>query len=234
MFDMDIYVYSDESGVFDVKNNEYFVFGGLMFLSFDEADRADRLYRNAENIVRRNSGLTLEQEAKACRLSNADRAKLFRSMNHFYKFGVVVHQNKVLSQIFDNKKSKQRYLDYAFKIVVKRQLEKLIGQNIVVPKDVSRIRIYVDEHATATDGRYELRESLEQEFRIGTFNQKWNQFFPPIFPLLQSVELKFCDSKTRTLIRAADIVANRIYFSATSGDLTTLRGRKKMLVIELP
>ena len=29
---MDIFVYSDESGVFDVSHNEYFVFGGLILL----------------------------------------------------------------------------------------------------------------------------------------------------------------------------------------------------------
>lgn len=29
---MDIFVYSDESGVFDVKHNDYFVFGGLILL----------------------------------------------------------------------------------------------------------------------------------------------------------------------------------------------------------
>lgn len=29
---MNIYVYSDESGVFDKEHNEYFVFGGLILL----------------------------------------------------------------------------------------------------------------------------------------------------------------------------------------------------------
>ncbi len=231
---MDIYVYSDESGVFDVKNNEYFVFGGLVFLSFAEMDDANRLYHRAENVVRARSLLKEGQEAKACYLSNVEKAKLFRATNRFYRFGVVVRQEKVLSQIFANKKSKQRFLDYAFKIAVKREFQKLIGQGVIDPKVVSKIRFYADEHTTSTDGCYELREALEQEFRIGTFNQAWNRFFPPIFPSLQSVELKFCDSKTRTLIRAADIVANRIYFAAVSGDLNSIRCRKNMLVVELP
>ncbi len=30
---MDIYIYSDESGVFDAKHNRYFVFAGTVFLS---------------------------------------------------------------------------------------------------------------------------------------------------------------------------------------------------------
>lgn len=28
---MDVYVYSDESGVFDSVHNDYFVFGGIIF-----------------------------------------------------------------------------------------------------------------------------------------------------------------------------------------------------------
>jgi len=33
---------------------------------------------------------------------------------------------------------------------------------------IENIYIYVDEHVTATDGRYELREAIEQEFKHGT------------------------------------------------------------------
>ena len=33
---MDIYVYSDESGVFDINHNEYYVYGGVIFLNKNE------------------------------------------------------------------------------------------------------------------------------------------------------------------------------------------------------
>ena len=121
-------------------------------------------------------------------LSNSGKSKLFRSLNNFHKFGVVIHQNRVNPNIFNNKKTKQRYLDYAFKIAIKRKFEALIREGTIEPCKVSKIRFYVDEHATATDGRYELREALEQEFKIGTFNLKWSVFHEPIFPNLQSVE----------------------------------------------
>lgn len=35
---MNIYVYSDESGVFDKAHNDYFVFGGLILLGTEERD----------------------------------------------------------------------------------------------------------------------------------------------------------------------------------------------------
>ena len=203
---MDIYVYSDESGVFDRQHNEYFVFGGLVALSYSEADEATRRYQHAEKLIKAKEGLANDDEAKACCLSNSGKSKLFRSLNNFHKFGVVIHQNRVNPNIFNNKKTKQRYLDYAFKIAIKRKFEALIREGTIEPCKVSKIRFYVDEHATATDGRYELRE----------------------------VELHFCDSKSRAPIRAADIIANRIYFCATSRDLNSLRGRKEFKLIELP
>ena len=44
---MNIFIYSDESGVFDKVHNKYFVFGGIMFLSKDERDNFNRKYINA-------------------------------------------------------------------------------------------------------------------------------------------------------------------------------------------
>ena len=121
---MDIYVYSDESGVFDRQHNEYFVFGGLVALSYSEADEATRRYQHAEKLIKAKEGLANDDEAKACCLSNSGKSKLFRSLNNFHKFGVVIHQNRVNPNIFNNKKTKQRYLDYAFKIAIKRKFVK--------------------------------------------------------------------------------------------------------------
>ena len=49
---MDIFVYSDESGVFDVKNNRYYVYGGVIFLSKNDREIANRKYRNIENVFK--------------------------------------------------------------------------------------------------------------------------------------------------------------------------------------
>ena len=231
---MEIYIYSDESGVLDQKHNEFFVFGGLMFFSYAEADEATRLYQNAENIVRQQEQIDPSVEVKASSISNKSKGKLFRSLNRYHKFGVIVRQDRVLPQIFLNKKSKQRYLDYVFKIAVKRKFQHLIKQNIINPNDVKRLRFYIDEHATATDGCYELREELEHEFKIGTFNPRYSKFHEPIFKTLNSVDLKFCDSKVKTLIRAADIVANRIYFSAVSQNILSLNQHQNLFFITQP
>lgn len=41
---------------------------------------------------------------------------------------------------------------------------------------------------------------------------------------MKGIELLFCDSNKVTLIRAADIVANRIYFMALNRKLESMEG----------
>ena len=48
---MDIFVYSDESGVFDVDHNDIFVFGGIILLGKGAKDDCARKYAHAENVL---------------------------------------------------------------------------------------------------------------------------------------------------------------------------------------
>lgn len=168
---MNIFVYSDESGVLDKAHNDIFAFGGLVFLSKDEKDIASRKYHAAERIVR-NSGDYGNVEIKASTIIAKEKRKLYRSLNGFYKFGVVVDQQTVQDEIMKDKKSKQRYLDYVFKIGVKRLLEELIRRGRVDQEAVENMYFFADEHSTSTNGFYELRESLEEEFKSGAHEER--------------------------------------------------------------
>lgn len=229
---MDIFIYSDESGVFDVAHNDIFVFGGLIFLSKDERDRCARMYSSAENIIRQKENKTKAQEIKATTISNSSKGKLYRSFNNWEKFGVVINQNKILPSIFLSKKSKQRYLDYAYKIAVKRKFEALICSGDISPNEIKHLFFYVDEHTTATDGLYELKEGLEQEFRFGTYSMNYSIFYPPIFPFLQSVDVSFCNSASNTLVRAADIVSNKFYYQAQNNNIP--KSNEHLTLTQLP
>lgn len=217
---MDIFVYSDESGVFDKIHQRYFIYGGLIFLSKDDKEKHTRKYSKAEKDLRKNNGYASNDELKASFISNKEKGKLYRSLNQCIKFGAVIEQERVHDEIYSYKKSKQRYMDYAFKISLKRALESLISEGKIDSGDVRNIYIHCDEHTTATNGRYELRESLEQEFKIGTMNYRSMKYFPPLFKNMDGITVEFCDSKSVRMIRAADIVANRIYYEVTSGNLT--------------
>jgi hypothetical protein len=50
----------------------------------------------------------------------------FTLMNQVIRFGIVINQKNVLDRIFMSKKDKQRYLDYAYKVGMKKALQRLI------------------------------------------------------------------------------------------------------------
>lgn len=211
---MELYIYSDESGVFDNVHNDYYVYGGLILVNKDIRDTASRKYSGAEKNIAKayKKGI----ELKASYISNKHKSRLYKSLRPFVKFGAVVSEKRLLDHIFADKRSKQRYLDFVYKIALKNAFVEMERNNIICSDSVTRLHIYVDEHTTATNGRYELKEALLQEFKIGTFNWNWNKFYPPIFPNLEDADLNFCNSSKVPLIRASDIIANRLYYLANS------------------
>ena len=153
-------------------------------------------------------------------------------MNKEITFSIVIKQQNVLNRIYANKKSKQRYLDYAYKIGLKKVFQKLIDSKIINSNEVERLYVFNDEHTTATNGRYELKEALEAEFKNGTFNYDWNKFYPPIFENLKEIKLEYCNSAKKPHIRMADIIANKAYYLSKARKIDELQN--KMIVHFLP
>ena len=220
---MDLFVYSDESGVFDRIHNDYFVFGGLILLGNEAKDIAIRKYIAAERALNSSGKYKRGYELKATHITNAEKGKLYRSLNSYYKFAVIIRQQSVLKNIFDDKKSKQRFLDYAYKVGLKNLLKHLIAKGLIDSNEPNTLAVNCDEHTTATDGRYELREALIQEYKIGTFNFKWDTFYPPILPALTGVNVNYCNSAKKPLVRAADIIANKVYYCVLNNKIPDIR-----------
>lgn len=206
---MSIFIYADESGVFDNLHNDYFVFGGIIFLTKEDRDAEKRKFANTERETKKALNFNEEIELKASMLKQGRKNKLYRSLNQAIKFSIIVDQKRVLKNIYKHKKSKQRYLDYVFKIGVKNALKEIIAAGKIEQDYSGDLYVFMDEHSTATDGKYEIQEAIEAEFKIGTYNSTYEYFFPPILPSLNKVEIKIKDSYHDALIRAADIVANR-------------------------
>ena len=146
---MNIFVYSDESGVFDKVHNRFYVFGGVIFLDKESKDDCTRMYIKAERDIKRKNGMGSADEVKASTISNAQKGKLFRALNRQIRFGVVVDEHKVLEQIWKTKKDKQRYLDYVYKISVKRCFEYLIR---ILPACKTSISMWMNTVPQPTDG----------------------------------------------------------------------------------
>lgn len=223
---MNIFVYGDESGVFDQAHYSKFVFGGLVFLGKDERDLASRMFVSAERKISPSYDLSSTHgELKGSILSAKHKTGLFRSLAHRRRFAFVVDLDGVNENIFGDKKTKQRYLDYVFKVGLKRMLGCCIRRGEVNPRRVESVYVRFDEHTTATNGRYELGEAMEQEFKRGTVNYKYNTFHPPLFPGMPGgVELTFKDSSRDALIRASDIIANVALYHELHPDASPLPG----------
>jgi hypothetical protein len=231
---MNLYIYSDESGVFDKEHNDFFVFAGIICVDNLEKEIISRMYSNAEKTIRKNKGVESSFELKASKITNSEKDKLFRSLNKIHKFAVVIKQKDVLDRIYKSKKDKQRYLDYAYKIAIKRAFEALIKDEIIDSKTVERLYFNVDAHTTATNGRYELKEALEQEFKYGTYNLEYSIHYSPIFENLMEVELEYCNSASKLLVRAADIIANKVYYCVTNSKKSKLDAIKNLFILNLP
>lgn len=211
---MELYIYSDESGVLDKKHNNYYTYGGLILAGKELRDNVARKYVGAEKNIAK--AYPTGMELKASYIKNKHKTKLFGAVKPCVKFGAIIKQSMVRDEIFKYKESKQRYLDYVYKIALKNAFNKMQEDRIIQFEDISGLNIFVDEHTTATDGRYELRQSLIQEFKIGTFNWNWNKYYAPIFPNLKDVKLQYCNSAKVPLVRASDIIANRLFYLATN------------------
>ncbi|MBQ9621233.1 MAG: DUF3800 domain-containing protein [Atopobiaceae bacterium] len=232
---VNLFVFGDESGVFDRVHNDLFVFGGLVFLDKESKDLAYRKYIAAEKAIAPLYGVSGNQrgELKACKISNKHKSGLFRSTNGMIRYGFVVNQRNVVARVFDNKKSKQRYLDYVFKVGLRRVCESLIEEGAIHRDEIENIHIRFDEHTTATDGIYELREGIEEEFKHGTVNYRYNKYYEPVFPAMSGgITLDFRDSRNDALIRASDIIANHAFYLARNDRFEEMG--KKMRVVLFP
>ena len=229
---MNIFIYADESGVFDVVHNDYYVFAWVLCLGKEARDNISRKFVRAERDLRCCTKYNGCKELKAAKLKPKDKMSLYRSLNSVYRGSVVIKQQYVNKNIFGTKKTKQRFLDYALKRGIKSHLLALVENGILAGSDIDNIFFALDEHTTATDGKYELREALIEELKYGTFNYTYQKFFRPPFPGIENINLKYCDSTRKTLIRAADIVANVTLYNAKQNSLHKLEDRQ--FIMRLP
>lgn len=141
---MNIYVYTDESGVFDKDHETTYVYGGIIYLNSEDKESSGRKYIAAETSLRTSFPRYRRGELKANRLDNKHKAGLFRSLNDEIKFSIVISIDRVHDRIFNEKRSKQRYLDYVYKVGLKRVFQRLIFDGKINVTEVDSISIYTD------------------------------------------------------------------------------------------
>lgn len=208
---MDIFFFSDESGVFDKAHNDFFVFAGILFLSKQDMNKSKIQYINTENKIKNKLRINKNSELKATMINSNNKRKLLRTSKNSYNFTIIINQKNIYDRIFANKKTKQRYLDYAFKIGIKKFLQFLYFNKKISLDNINNLKIFCDEHTTSTNALYDFETSIYRELKIGTEIFPLNYITPPILLNLQTVTVKYCNSKSNPLIRYSDILANSIF-----------------------
>lgn len=223
-----LYIFSDESGVLDIKKDVY-IFSGILFLDKKKMDNANRLFKSIESQIKIKNKISGEMKGSALRFQ--DKKRIIKAMNNFsFPFFVKINIQKLNKNLFNHKKTKQRYLDYAYKIGIKKILLYLNKTGNLKLEEIKEINIFMDQHTTATNGKYELKESILQEFKIGIFNYNSNIFYEPFCENLNNVNLNYCDSNKKSLIRVADVFANYL-FQCSNRNIQTFC---KFFICELP
>lgn len=211
-----VYFFFDDSGVFHRSEpSGFFVYAGFVFTSREELETAKRKYINANKKLKK--ALGVDYELKAAVLENKHKRALFNAVSEYETLSVSVDLKRIYGYIIDKKKSRCRYKDYVLKLCVKRKLQDLIQAGTLSRDDDVHLVISIDEQLTATDGYYDLRDSIQEELQHGIANFNYGVVHEKVFTGQVNVDILYCESKNNYLIQASDILANRIWTSYRLG-----------------
>lgn len=208
----EVFFFFDDSGV--LHKNEpsgYFVYAGYVFTDREELEAAKRKYIHANKKLKKALGRA--DELKAASLKPKHKRSLFNSIKEYDSVSAVVDISRIYDYILADKKSICRYKDYVLKLCVKNKLKRLITDGVISKDEDIVISIFMDEQLTATNGYYDLRDSIMEELQYGIANFDYGIKHPRVFDSTVKVNIEYCDSSKNYMIQASDILANRIWAS---------------------
>ena len=212
-----IYFFLDDSGVLH-KNEKsgFFVYAGYVFVGNDTKDSAKRQYKELCRNIKEANGY--HGELKSCFLENKHRRALVKVLSMYDSISCSVNISRVYQKILSEKLARFIYKYYIIKILVKEKINDLINRKIISAHDDIKLFINIDEQHTATNGWYNLKNSIEEELLNGISNFDYGRTYPPILHGNLTLEIQYCDSKNNYLIQASDMIANYIWHSCI-GDI---------------
>lgn len=113
-------------------------------------------------------------------------------------------------------------MDYAFKRGIKTSMLSLIKRGSIFKEDDFSIDIVMDQRTVATNGKFNLAESILHELRGEIMSRISFNCFPTVLPSLHEVNVRYANSDREPLIRAADIIANRVLFECKHGEMNNI------------
>lgn len=208
----EIFIFIDDSGVLHRNaNDNIFVYAGYIFLSKKGKEAARNRYKELNKNIKQS--ISRNDELKGCNIENRHKRALFNVMRKEYSCHLKVDIDKIYDHILNNKNSIVRYKDYVLKLLIKKIISNFINNGMIDANKPLKLVISIDEQLTATDGIYDLKQSIHEELVYGIANFDYGKKFSPILYGGCDLTVSFCDSKNNYLVQASDILANRIFNS---------------------
>lgn len=206
-----IHIFIDDSGRLE-PNSNYFVYAGHCFINDQEKNKSKNRYKKRVQAISKKN--QFDFELKASNLTNyAHRNSLYKTLKNELSFSVSIQNRCLKEYVLKDKKSRQRFKDYAIKRVVKKLFQELLRRGDIRAHDNIELFVNIDQQGFATNGLYGLGDGIFEELHEGIYNFGYGKFFEPILHGDFEVFTKSCVSENDYLIQAADILANRIWNS---------------------
>ena len=212
----DVYIYMDDSG--KLSNYEKCCcYGGIVFLNKKDKDKFITQYRQIVKQIKcsecnkdKNNCDNICPEIKNSKIKSASNKRWI--MNYIKKYSMfccIINNSRVKDYIMESKSSKGRYLDYAQKMLVKKIFLDLIREGKINSSKPVKLIMYIDEQTTKSNGYYNLKESIKEEFLHGIINYNYGVTHEAILHSDFIIDIHYVDSKKNYVVQAADFVAGK-------------------------
>lgn len=218
----EIYIYMDDSGKMS-HAEKCCSYGGVYFKNRKDRDNFKRLYIDIikDNKCRfcRNSKESCNHECPEIKSNNTSPkfrrriVNLIKNSEYANSFATTIYNRDIPIEVLNVKHSRGRRTDYYQKRIIKDIIKKLIIEKEIDPYKHLTLIIRIDESPQATDGKYNLEESIIEEFLYGITNYDYGCTFPPILFGGLKVDLRYVDSKENALVQSSDFFVG--YVNAT-------------------
>ena len=209
----EIYISIDDSGVLH-PNERCCVYGGIVFLNKTEQESFGRKYKNILNKIKCkychsdiSKCVHRCPEIKDNNIKQQHKRWIWNLIKKEICFAVVIDNKKVNSSIMADKESRDRYRDFAQRIIIKKIVDKLIKNGEINPNLPVKLIIRIDQQATATNTNRTFINDIVKELTIGMTNLEYNMIHKPILFSKLSVDLMYVLSHKHIAIQASDFIA---------------------------
>lgn len=209
----EIFICMDDSGKL-TNHEKYAAYGGIVFFTKNEKDKFITQYRQIIKKIKcsecNHNNINCDNvcpEIKNARIKNAGNKRwIMNYIKKYAMFCLVIDNSRITKYIMESKSSKGRYLDYAQKMLVKKIFLDMINQGKINPYKPVKLTMYIDEQTTKSNGYYNLRESIREEFLHGIINFDYGIVYRPILHSSFKIDIHYVDSKKNYIVQAADFV----------------------------